>query len=163
MRQFSWPRHGLPLAAVQAMTPPAVQQLRLQLRAGTRAEFWERERAARGHCGRSRGFRSAHSTQSLAPRGLAHPRVPSEPGGSGSRAENSVRGGAGTRRSGLRSGSPASSAAAAPGRKRSPWKRSRAPRGAPPSPPPDWRAAAPARSRNRGVSCQRCEAAGWES
>jgi nucleoid-associated protein YgaU len=43
VRRVSWPRHGLPLAAVQAMTPPAVQQLRLQLRAGARGEFWERD------------------------------------------------------------------------------------------------------------------------
>lgn len=110
---------------------------------------------------RPRGFRSAHSTQCAPPHGLAHPRVPSELGGSGSRAENSVRGGAGTQHSEPRSGSRASSAAVAPGLKRSPWKRSRVPRGARPSSPPDARAAAPARSRNRGESCQRCEVAGW--
>jgi hypothetical protein len=89
-----------------------------------------------------------HPTQRQAP---AHPHGPSEPGGSGSRVKSSVLGGVGTRLAGPRSSSRARAAAAAPGPRCHPTKRSRAARGAPPAPRAGARAAAPARHPGRGV------------
>lgn len=148
MRRVSRRRHCRPLAAVQAVTPPAAQQLRLQQHVRAGRGPWERER--------KESARSAVGPRAAPPCAPAHRRGPSEPGGSGSRAGNSVPGEAGTPAAARRSGSPARAAAAAPGPPRRPGKRSRAARGAPPAPRAAARAAARASWSGRGAGGRSC-------